>query len=545
MMINEDDHDSPHVAGGAVPTRSFGGKESDDQNRWRPLKSWHIGGALTALPVGIVSISGTRRTQQRRDMLADEDTREFAWNDWRGRNNSSWSILSFMKGSRTRQPSRGSYSSYANLTPRREKSDPFSDGAAFLLPDDIGTAAPGHGTTRPSTRRETSYASSRSNWSYTDPFVDPITDEYTDIPESSLPRRPRPEPTQPLTIQTVLPSVREVHILSPVTEASRGTQSQSDLTSSQSSYSHSNDHSLTPFESGSRSSQTSYNPPLHSPRPSSLIDSTSNHRIWRSDSWWSRFSRTAFLDRRGSGSRPGGMYDIRDPNPPPRLVPIEENQHSGSAGSGDSPGSKRSNSVKRVLSRKGSRSYAPGHGRSMTSIRTADTDALERMAGMEVVQRERTSSGSHRGSSGSYDSGWTGEDGDRNLFNVVHGVDMSFNSTSPFAMSYAEASAARPSTPPSVSPPLNKNNSPSPPLSAPSSSASSSNTSSSSPRPRPPSGTAVAARVQAYERRMSQTQEPTSPTATNQKRQATSYGLVPRPSLYVANPDHKVGPSED
>ncbi|KAF9267907.1 hypothetical protein L218DRAFT_919718 [Marasmius fiardii PR-910] len=550
MVLNEDDPDSPHMTGGAVSAHNLGEKGLDGSTRWRPLRNWQIGGALTAVPVGIVGISGTRRTQQRRDMLADEDTREFVWNDWRGRNNSSWSLLSFMRGSKSRHPSHGSYSSFANLSPRREKSDPFSDGAALLRDDEIGfvgAAAPGHGATRPSTRRQISHASSRSNWSYTDPFADPIHEEYTDIPESSLPKRPRPEPTQPLTIQTVLPSAREVHVLSPVTEASRGTQSQSDLASTQSSYSHSNDHSLTPFESSSRTSQTSYNPTPHSPRPSSLIDSTSSQSIRRSDSWWSRFSRTAFLDRRGSGSRHGsGLYDIRDPNPPPRLVPIQESQHSGSAGSGDSPGSKRSNSVKRALSRKGSRLYTPGHGKSMTSIRTADTDALERIGGMDVVQRERTDSGSQRESSGSYDSGWIAEDGDSL---PVHGVDMSFSSMSPTVMTFAEASAVRPLTPPpSVPPPVAKpisQNTPSPPASATPSSASSSTASLTSPRPRPPSGAAVAARVQAYERRMSQAQEPTTHGGTSKRRQSTSYGLVLRPNLYVANPDHRAGLSED
>ncbi|KAG7089439.1 hypothetical protein E1B28_011124 [Marasmius oreades] len=545
-LLNEDDPDISHMAGGAVAAYPFGDKAPSGAARWRPIRSWNVGGALTAVPAGIIGIAGARRTQQRRDMLADEDTREFGWNDWRGKNNSSWSIMSIMKGSRTRQPSHGSYSSYANLgtgTPRREKSDPFSDGASLLRDDEIGfvgAAAPGQGTTRPSTRREISHASARSSWSYIDPFADPIPEEYTDIPESSLPKRPRPEPTQPLTIQTVLPSVREVHVLSPVTEASRGSQSQSDLTSTQSSYNHSNDHSLTPLESGSRTSQTSYNPTLYGQRPSSLIDSSSSQPVRRSDSWWSRFSRTAFLDRRGSGSRHGGMYDIRDPNPPPRLVPIEENQNSGSAGSGDSPGSKRANSVKRALSRRGSRMYTAGHGKSISSIQTANTDALERVAGMDVVQRERTGSDSRRESSGSYESSWITEDSGP-LSNVAHGVDMSFSLISPAEMTYTEASADGPS--PSVPPPVAKppsKNTPSPPLSP-----SSSGTSLSSPPPRPTSGSAVAARVEAYERRMSQSEE-TKPVTTGKRRHsATSYGLAPRPSLFVANPDHSAGPPED
>ncbi|KAL0579047.1 hypothetical protein V5O48_002940 [Marasmius crinis-equi] len=563
-MLNDDDPDSPHTAGGMFPTRFHDEKSPGEGDRWRPMRNWKLGGALTAVPVGVVGIAGTKRTGQRVDMLADEDTREFGTHDWRRRNNSSWSLMSFMRRNRSQEPSFGSYNSYANLgtgSPRREKSDPFSDGAALLQDEEtgfIGAAAPGSGrdSHRPFNRRQISQASTLSSYSYTDPFADPIREQYTDFPASSSSRRP---PAQPLSIQTVLPAVgepQEPHVLSPVTEASRDSRSQSDFTSTQSSHSHSNNHdlALSPFDTGSRTSQTSY----HNTRPSSLIDTMSSQQMRRSDSWWSRFSRTAFLDRRGSGSRhPGGMYDIRDPNPPPRLGAIEESQNSGSAGSGDSPGSKRSNSVKRALSRKGSRPYTAGHGKSMSSIRTADSEALERMASMNVTQRERTGSGSQRESSGSYESGFLEEGGA--FPGVVHGVDMSFSSSSPTDMTSPEAAAvARVSAPPVVQPPpavvsaLHKHSlTPSPPLPAPPSSASSSSSSLASAgsgnRPiRSPSGTAVAARVKAYERRMSQAQDEAAPPSPKKRRKSSvSYGLVPRPSLYVANPDHRAGPSGD
>ncbi|KAK7050849.1 hypothetical protein VNI00_004960 [Paramarasmius palmivorus] len=564
-----DSPDSPHMDGGAVAARAFGEKPPENHNHWGALKSLRIGGALTAVPGGIVGLATTRRTQERRDMLADEDTREFGWSDWRRRNNSSWSLMSFMKRGRSREASTSSYGNLSTGSPWREKNDPFSDGAALMQDEEtgyIGAVAPGQGgIARPTARRDLSYSSTISSWSgYVDPFSDPIQEEPRDIPESYLPRRPYPHPTQPLHVQTVLPSLREVHTLSPVTEASRATLSQSETTASQSSHSTTNEHALSPFDSG-HTSMTSYNP-----RPSSLIDSMgSSQPIRRSDSWWSRFSRTAFLDRRASGSRRvgGGLYDIRDPNPPPRLVAIEESQHSGSPDKDkESPGSHRSNSIKQALSRRGSRLYGGGHGKSMSSIRTADSEALEKMAGMDVMQRERTGSGSHRtreSTGTSYDSHWIAEDGA--LPNIVHGVDMSFDMTSPTEMSSAEARNVAPTIPPpppaAATAPVKPSSPPAvtPPASA---SAASSNTSLSTDdssgshrSARPPSGSNVSARVQAYERRLSMAQETPSPTNTKHieerlgkrksKTPSVGYSLVPRPSLYVANPDHKATPSGD
>ncbi|ESK94036.1 adagio protein 1-like [Moniliophthora roreri MCA 2997] len=569
MALHDDDPDSPHMEG-VVPARILSDKPADTNNRWGAIKNLRIGGALTAVPGGVVGLATTRRTQERRDMLADEDTREFGWRDWRRRNNSSWSLMSFMKRTRSRDVSTSSYGNLSTGSPWREKSDPFSDGAALMQDEEtgyIGAVAPGQGgTARPSARRGLSYSSTISSWSdYVDPFSDPIQEELRDIPESSLPRRPYPRPAQQLQVQTVLPSVREVHTLSPVTEASRATLSQSETTASQSSHSTSNEYALSPFDSG-HTSQTSYNP-----RPSSLIDSmSSSQSIRRSDSWWSRFSRTAFLDRRGSGSRrvSGGLYDIRDPNPPPRLVAIEESQHSGSPEKDrESPRSQRSNSIKQSLSRKGSRLYG-GHGKSMSSIRTADSEALERMAAMDVVQRERTESGSNRtreSTGTSYDSDWIAEDG--TMPNVIHGVDMSFNASSPTEMTSAESRAVPPTipAPPPAAVHIAMKTSPPPTTTPPashSSSAASSSTSLSTDGSagtnrsvRPLSGSNVSARVQAYEQRLSQAQKSPSVTNTKQleeriskrksKTPSVGYSLVPRPSLYVANPDHKATPSGD
>ncbi|KAJ3781948.1 hypothetical protein GGU10DRAFT_298742 [Lentinula aff. detonsa] len=566
MRLNENDPEA------GLPAIRSSGEKGPYSERWNVLKNLKVGGALTAVPGGVVGLSEAHPTPARRDMLADEDTRDFGpwYGRWKrdGTGDSSWSLMSFMK-SRGRE---GSMSSYISLaTPFREKSDPFSDGAALMGDEQtgfIGAAARGHSgsTSRPSHNRGLSYASTLSAVSdhhselmpysggitYHDPFSDPFVDDNA-ITEptaaSTSSGRPYPRPSQPLQIQTMLPI--EVHSLSPVTEASRATLSQSDHTSSLSSQSH--EHSVSPFNTISHvTSRTSF-----SPRPSSLLDANVNSEsqsVRRSNSWWSRFSRTSLLDRRGSGSRQlGGMPDIRDPNPPPRLgglVAIEESQHSGSP-EHDSPNSNRSNSInsiKRALSKgTGSKVYKGKHGKSLSSLRTADSEAIERMAGaVDVVQRERTGSHGTRDSTGSYDSnsaGWLAEDGR----GIVHGVDMSFDVASPVDMTLGDTiSPEIPTLPEAASPEIT------PPISQPTTAASSKTSVNSSGRPvRVPTGSTVAARIQDYERRMSQDRSPPKPTNTrnheerSNKRKSYNYGLAARPNLFVANPDHRHDSSRD
>ncbi|KAJ3520532.1 hypothetical protein NM688_g9150 [Phlebia brevispora] len=65
------------------------------------------------------------------------------------------------------------------------------------------------------------------------------------------------------------------------------------------------------------------------------------------------------------------------------------------------------------------------------------------------------------------------------------------------------------------------------------------------PPPKKTSSTgSVAERVQAYERRMSQVDSPIKsppPVPSRTRRGASMYGLAPKPSLFVANPDRKRG----
>ncbi|KAJ4477401.1 hypothetical protein J3R30DRAFT_216254 [Lentinula aciculospora] len=576
MLLNENDPEA------GLPSVRSSGEKGPYSERWNVLKNLKIGGALTAVPGGVVGLSETRPTAARRDMLADEDTRDFG--PWYGRRkrdgtgDSSWSLRSFMK-IRGREGSTSSYTSLA--TPFREKSDPFSDGAALMGDEEtgfVGAAVRGHGgsSSRPSHIRDMSYASTSSAASdhnmdltpyssgliYHDPFSDPFGDDkaITEPPAASTSfKRANPRPSQSLQIQTMLPI--EVHSLSPVTEASRATLSQSDHTSSISSQSH--EHNISPFNTISHvTSRTSF-----SPRPSSLLDAnilkSDSQSIRRSNSWWSRFSHTSLLDRRGSGSKQlGGMPDIRDPNPPPRLgglVAIEESQHSGSP-EHDSPNSNRSNSlnsIKRALSRSnGSKVYKGKHGKSLSSLRTADSEAIERMAGaVDVVQRERTGSHGTRDSTSSYDSnspGWLPEDG-RGL---VHGVDMSsFDVASPVDMSLGE-SIVSPEyllTTPQASPSKAVSPEITPPISDPNDEAISNRlTGSGGGLVRAPTKSTVATRIREYERRMSQAQSIPDPTNTrkheersDKRKPLVNYGLTTRPSLFVANPDHRQGFSQD
>lgn len=429
----------------------------------------------------------------------------------------------------------------------------------------IGAAARGYGgsVSRPAHNRGmsgTSYASTSSAISnqdtpvysggriYHDPFTNPFADENELAADS---RRPRPQLNQPLQIQTMLPV--EVHSLSPVTEISRTTLSQSDHTESLSSQSH---ERISPFNTLSQAtSRTSFNP-----RPSSLLDTNfDSHPVRRSDSWWSRFSRHSILDRRGSGSRQlGGMPDIRDPNPPPRLgglVAIEESQNSISPERDSLDSNSITSSIKRALSRGNDPNvYTGKHEKSLSSLRTADSEAIERMAGaVDVVQRERTTgSQGTRGSTRSYDSNsvWLPEEG----HGIIHGVDMSsFDVQSPVDMGLGESllSLDHPTTPPKAASPVIT-----PPISQPSTAASSNTSVNSAGVKRPirtPTGSAVAARVQDYEKRMSQDQFVPSPTNTrqheersNKRKPNINYGLTSRPSLFVANPDkHRQGSSQD
>jgi len=221
--------------------------------------------------------------------------------------------------------------------------------------------------------------------------------------------------------------------------------------------------------------------------------------------------------------------EFRDPNPAPRLVTIQEQStHSNSPESAEE--------IARRRSQRRSQS-------SMQTAKTADSDSIERMGGMDVVQRIDTNN-SHRTtpSTGgeSHHGSWLPP---RPLSVVASG---SGSSSGPSSILQDEDEK------PLVASPLEMDSediyddssyNPALPLAAP-----------APVRPIPVKET-VLSRVHAYERRISDEAVATVPLSpggrnTRQREEAPSknrvtvnYGLAPRAPLFVANPDHKQGSS--
>ncbi|KAF9489781.1 hypothetical protein BDN71DRAFT_1455602 [Pleurotus eryngii] len=613
--------------------------------------------------------SAVRMLPERRDMLSDEDTREFAYPNpshrrWRsgasserrrawfdyerrradGSTGSAWSLLSIFgagaggRGARSREPSRGDSGLVSSrvATPWNEKGDPFDsdwsgsgsgygeEGYVSVFTDNAAS-----GGSRPGMRREYSHSSApsrKSSLRYVDPFADPAPPEKNSdlriAPSGGVPvlgahvlsglnRQQAKDGHAPEnggelgapdlqlpSIRTALPSSQTYtqtlstlseqsshpSLQSPIQHTLERTNSPSashlsdsaQLSRSRADSSASSNQLLSSFDRPS-SSHTSFGvhqaiqqqpSPLDTPstakshrtsyfgaRPSSILDpptslttsttlisSAPTQPLRRSDTWWGRFARTRFLDRGSSDALrrgpSGGLVDIRDPNPPPRLNPIEENQHSGSATSGGAAGAHEK-----------AETHVQGihNGKSTTSLqttRTMDSEALERLGGtMQVVQRIRDASGSADSGNASFrrlsrvdtlSSNDSGYDADvavlAGMFTSRSPEELPEDVMTPLATSPFQ-------TPdfPGVHPPPTKT--PSTP----------------SPRPPPPRlapGGKVASRVAAYERRMSQDVDSpiASPVGVKEdktRRKHVDYGLVPRPSLFVTNPDSRKGSTGD
>jgi len=524
---------------------------------WLPRSSLPALGRLGILTGG----RNARSAQERRDMLADEDTRQFGLGSLYGTGDgSSWSLKSvgaLVRGIRSRDASVSS--TPRTGTPRREKSDPFSDGL-LIKDEEIGLVGGGAGATagimyadvgRPPHVRETSYSSVLSVQSYNDPFTDSILKEPRyqpgggegEVPSEST-RLANPQPAHPPPIHTMFPLSTNVHTLSPLAE---GTSINTLTDPSVSSH----EQPLSPFDSSSRgaSSYTSLDTPKAAALPqafrSSIIDANPppTQPMSRSNSWWARFSRTSFLERRASDSRPHSrMLDIRDPNPAPRLLAIEESTHSASPDSpsrGPGSGSQKS--------RRNSRLYNGAHGKSVSSLqttKTADSEAIERLGGtMVVVQRD--TSGNRRLSSGNISSSSTGG---RATPETAVGQG-AFITDEQGALAVA---SPKDMTPAESFPGLGWPSAPSPKSSVAEGAAAEHRHGPGSGKRAPSSG-AVAARIQAYEQRMSLDSPPLTPETRNTKQReertkkivTINYGLAPRQNLYVANPDHGATSSAD
>ncbi|KAJ7168475.1 hypothetical protein C8R46DRAFT_235279 [Mycena filopes] len=503
------------------------------------LNSWGVWIAA-ALGIGGVVGAGVAATErdkkQRRDMLADEDAREFGWYEdddghssrlgrfRQGSGGSSWSLMSVFRPKPLRQGSSTSGMSFGSRIVSRggsllghtegpSEKDPFRDDMYLRDAAAAGGAGVLAAASRPTGRRQTSYASITSVGSnnYIDPFADPITEQDITGPGSLL--------------VNLNHGYSRAGPLSPVTEISRLSSSGASASQSGSS----NDHGLlSPFSTVSRSSfgfsSNSHHgspalplgaspaaspgltslPPRPQPRTTSILDMKPpppDQPIRRSDTWWARFSSRSLLDRRSSRTSGSGIAapDIRDPNPlPQRLGFVEE----------ETPSVLRERSDGSDTSRVGpplSSVYGRGatHGKSMSSIQTqqtADSAALERMSGnVDVMLRGNRQSGSTSTRGSVITHGESIDEGHaRRSFQASSDVDEPIY-TSPVEMVPASAFGL-PSPPQAGMPPSPET--PRPPLSTNSSGSGSS--------------AAVSDRVKAYERRMSQDVE-TSPAAHKYK----------------------------
>ena len=573
-----DGADSPHFDG-EIPAVS---------TRGDPVGSVLGGnrGLLSSIGlVGVISAATRMRnvgsTYQRRDMLADEDTRSFGeWYASRGGDGtggSSWSLKSILGGGRlaSREASTASRGTNAGgrNTPWREKSD-LADGTSLLRDEDTGLMeVVTSGPTRPRAngRRLMSQASSKSGLSYKDPFSDPVQEERRQRSDASDPFLGEGEIEDPLrfsvghvpalpSIVTTLPLSQGGHALSPLSEHTHTSHHTSTIPESSTATFNSSETGITPFGGGSSSFGTSRTSVDPFPPSSSII----GNNMGRTDSWWTRFTRTTLLDRRLSDTSkmfvPGGRFEIRDPKPPPRLDAIAENVRLGSSSqtSQEEPSLQQQQSP--TLGRAASIVYETGHGKSMSSLRTVDSEAIERMAGtMDVFQRIKTRSNSNRTTGSINSADGISIDTLGSSVDVGHNNYVSGGGTSkgilpddlptfsaPVEISPLKAlggydaleCSTRLSSRPLLSTPLSPREDSIRPIASPSPLLLKST-------PMSPSSPSVADRIHAFEKRMSLEQQTSSPPATNtkyreertKKRVTVDYGLVPRASLFVANPD--------
>jgi hypothetical protein len=301
-----------------------------------------------------------------------------------------------------------------------------------------------------------------------------------------------------------------------------------------------------------------------SPRTTTIIGATvtPNVPMGRSDSWWSRFSRTSFLDRHSSSDTSnrngvnGGLADFRDPNPAPRigqLGAIQESPHPSREPTEDAnhlDASPEGGGPRKADPRKSGSADAAS---TKSSIKTANSVLIEGMDGrMEVVQRALSLASRATSSPATFDGhddshilGTSSMDASssdhthRRSWLTSDAETESFVAESPTETTYPMGRSS-PDTSPGVSSYVQ------PQSDAPSSSTGAGEKQAHRPPRRTLTG-AVAARVSAYEQRLSQDSlTQSSPIdmrhglKTERGRPGrVGYGLVPKAPLFVANPDRR------
>lgn len=516
----------------------------------------------------VLKVRSARNMAPRKDMFADEDGRSFGewYNRQRSVAGSTWSLKSILgNGIRTR--SRQASGTSFSASPLGEK-DPFADPDSIVRDERTGLISLTARMPSRRSRQETSYQSWRSESSYRDPFSDPIYDDVGDFDSADLYRNYGPAASSSETLerrttrlssrpslphlQSVLPVSEGGHLLSPLSEHTSQTTLPSQKTSNSSQGHSTSDPALNPVDSASSSPSVPPKPASILSKSNSSLLSGGSQPIRRSDSWWSRFARANLL---ASGASRKMTYDIRDPNPPPKLGAIEEavSPQGSPLDAADKEQSSQPLTTLRpiVYPPSGRHTHSPGqtdagpsraiptriygfdaHGKSLSSLRTADSEAIERMAGtMDVVHymKSRSHSGYRNSASGlsvetfSSTEVDTPQPDDDNLIMFASPLEM--EPTSPtFRHPLAADQGDDPTLPHAVDAALPAIESKMPKT--------------------PPSSGNVVDKVKDYERRMSM-EVPVSLATSNttyreertNKRVEMKYVLAPKPSLFVANPD--------
>jgi hypothetical protein len=564
---------------------AFSALDDDDEEHPHSITAVRIGGTREKgprilAPLGLLGLGPSRRymNRSRRDILADED-RSF---NWVGVSREGSHGRSSLGGRSARSSIRGlsnamteSFASIRNLArgvgpaPRsREVSADWEKMGG--VSSEVALMAAGLGHDELPERTRNGFALPGPSQPYTDPFADQhasaeVLHDYDSEPEfqpnpSHSPERKedRLSEARPPPLRTSLPPMADFVPLSPLVEQA----SQNSLSNSSSSHNTSSDKNT-----GSGSSHGA----TLSPRPSSILDPNppSSQPVRRSNSWWARFAKTPLLERRGTESSARstpGFIEFRDPNPPPRLLTIEESAHSqrSSEGPFDTTKSLRKPAASRAysgtLSRRPSLYRDTMHGRSASSLQTANTETLERLGGtMDIIQRDGTLDSQYAPPTGGYPldeelgiaaSGSMGPGGISQLRALLVRGEPSYRSTRTASSSISIDSprilSPLPSGPGTPTGELSDPASPPPEEAA--SSPAEGFVAAEDGIPHSPG---VADRVRAFERRMShENASPPPPTNTRRREERTTavvtrpavrYGLVPRPSLFVANPDGSRG----
>jgi hypothetical protein len=570
---------------------AFSPLDDDDSEHPHSIRALRIAGMrekgprILAVPRGLLSLVGLGQSRHlnrsRRDILADED-RSFDWVGSRegSRANSSFggpsapgSIRGWSNAVSSNLASLRNFARSVGSTSRsREPStdvnwemlggDPFSPEVTLM--------AEGLSRDQLPERIPHPYAIAAESESYFDPFEDQDSSSeglHDTAPQLVVEAEPahtehrvREVRRLPTPLVTTLPPSTDFVPLSPLVEQA----SQNSLSNSSASLNtHSDPHS------GSGSSHGV----SRSPRPSSILDPsppTTSQPMRRSNSWWARFANRSLLDRRSSdlsARNSRDFIDFRDPNPPPRTI-TEEFTYSRLSDIPEAATSQRSSTAlsrgySGALSRKPTLYRDTAHGKSVSSLQTANTETLERVGGtMDIIQRDATMD-SHLTSpttASADDEFGTGSAGPSSVSPPVSGGGMlrrltvrgepshwsTESSTESRMVHLPLASGADTPTRELTDPTSHEQE-----LSAAAETPSCSGDLVAAPLKLPTAGDdgappspGVAERVRAFEQRTSQENEP-PPAATNTRhreerttpRPVVRYGLVPRSSLFVANPD--------